>query len=95
MEENQVILVITQNTTKEELAQIAAELKAKRNIDIDYSKSQFLSNGKISEVYLKVDCNDGFKGSTHYSSSGLKFQNVGFMRDYRPDSSKVFHIGKM
>jgi len=95
IDEDQVFLVITQNTTKEELAQIASELKEKRNIDIDYSNSKFSANGKISEVKLEVDCNDGFKGSTHCSGTALKYQNIGFLRDYTSGSDRVFHIGAM
>jgi hypothetical protein len=95
IEEDQVYLVITRNTTREELAQIAAVFKKERNIDIDYSKSKFSANGKISEVNLEVDCNDGFKGSTHCSGSALKFKNIGFVRDYQPNSGNAFHIGSM
>lgn len=95
IDEDQVLLIITQNTTKEELEQIAIELKEKSNIDMDFSKSKFLENGKISEVNLEVDCNDGFKGSTHCSANTLKRQNIGFSRDYRTGSTQVFHIGAM
>jgi uncharacterized protein YxeA len=93
--EDQVFLVITPNTTKEELAQIAIEFKEKKNIDIDYSKSTFSADGKISEVNLVVDCNDGFKGSTHCSATALTFKNIGFSRDYSTESMNVFHIGAM
>lgn len=93
--EDQVFLVITPNTTKEELAQIAIELKEKKNIDMDYSKSTFSADGKISEVNLEVDCNDGFKGSTHCSATALKYKNVGFVRDYTAEGDTVFHIGVM
>jgi hypothetical protein len=95
MDQDQVMLVITQNTTKEELEQIALEVKEKRNIDLDYSKSTFTANGRISEVKLEVDCNDGFKGSTQCSATVLKFQNIGFLRDYGANSDPVFHIGSM
>ena len=95
IDEDQVFLVITQNTTKEELAKIAAELKQKKNIDIEYSNSKFKASGKISELKLEVDCNDGFKGSTHCSGNTLKFPHLGYLRDYRADRDEVFHIGVM
>jgi hypothetical protein len=95
IDEDMVILVITQNTTEAELARIASELKAKKNIELDYSKSTFLANGKISDVTLEVDCNDGFKGSTQCSASALKGRNIGFKRDYQTGSDLVFHIGFM
>ena len=95
IDENQAYLVITQNTTQEELEKIAAAFKEQKNIDIDYSKSKFSKNGKISDVSLEVDCNDGFKGSTQCSESALKFQNIGFVRDYQSGSAITFHIGSM
>ena len=95
IEEDRAYLVITQNTTQEELQKIAAAFKELKNIDIDYSKSKFSKNGKISDVSLEVDCNDGFKGSTQCSESALKFQNIGFVRDYQSGSAITFHIGSM
>ena len=95
IDENQAYLVITQNTTKKELEKIAALFKEKKNIDMNYSQSKFARNGKIIELSLEVDCNDGFKGSTHCSESALKFQNMGFVRDYQAGSGKTFHIGSM
>ena len=95
IDEDQVYLVITQNTTKEELAKIAVELKERKNIDLDYSNSLFQANGKISELKLTVDCNDGFKGSTNCTSGALKLRNMGFLRDYQSESETTFHIGPM
>jgi hypothetical protein len=91
----EVFLVITENTTKEELSQIAATFKEKRNIDIDFSKSQFSKEGKIVDLDLKVDCNDGFKGTTAGSFESFRFSNYGFIRDYSPESERAFHIGSM
>ncbi len=91
----EVFLVITENTTKQELIQIAAEFKEKRNIDIDFSKSEFSGSGKILNLDLKVDCNDGFKGTTAGSSESFRFNYYGFSRDYSPESKRAFHIGAM
>jgi len=91
----EVFLVVTENTTKEELVQIAAEFKERRNIDIDFSKSKFSDNGKILDLDLKVDCNDGFKGTTAGSSVSFRLNNYGFSRDYSPESKRAFHIGAM
>ena len=95
MDKGMVFLIITPNTTKAELEQIASELKEKRNIDLDYTQSTFRENGSISDVKITVDCNDGFKGATQCSSSALKFRNIGFIRDYQTDGDVVFHIGAM
>ena len=90
-----VFLVITENTTKAELVQLALEFKEKRNIDIDFSKSQFSKDGRILDLDLKLDCNDGFKGTTAGSFESFRFSNYGFVRDYTPESERAFHIGSM
>lgn len=95
VESEKVFLVITGNTTKNELSQIATEFKQKKNIDIDFSKSQFAEDGKILDLYLKVDCNDGFKGNTAGSFGAFRHNNYGFARDYSPKSETVFQIGAM
>jgi hypothetical protein len=95
VDSEEVFLVITENTTKKELVQIAAEFKEKRNIDIDFSRSQFSDKGKILDLDLKVDCNDGFKGTTAGPAGSFRLSNYGFSRDYSPESKRAFHIGAM
>ena len=88
-------LKITQNTTATELKQIAAEFKNQKNIVIDYSESEFNRDGKINLLSLKVDCNDGFSGTTKISNLLLKMHKCGFLRDYRSKTKIPFSIGKM
>ncbi|MCE2611712.1 hypothetical protein LVD13_01930 [Flavobacteriaceae bacterium D16] len=95
LDSEEVFLVITENTTKEELSQITAKFKEKRNIDIDFSKSQFSKEGRILNLDLKVDCNDGFKGTTAGSFKSFRFGNYGFYRNYSSESERAFHIGSM
>ena len=88
-------LKITQNTTATELKQIAAQFKNQKNIVVDYSYSKFKSDGKINFLSLKVDCNDGFSGTTKNSNLLLKMNKYGFYRDYRSKTKIPFSIGRM
>ncbi|WP_086029991.1 PspC domain-containing protein [Tenacibaculum holothuriorum] len=80
-------LIITKETTKSELKELARWFKNKKNIDIDFSESSFFNNGKIKSYILKVNCNDGYKGNT--ASKGITINNGkhGFIRNY--DNSTV------
>jgi uncharacterized protein YxeA len=88
-----VFLIITENTTETELKKIASEFKVKKNILVDFSKTEFSKNGKIKNLSLEVDCNDGFKGTSSCSGVLLKLKNFGFERDYAENSGVPFGIG--
>lgn len=90
-----VFLIITENTTEIELKKIASEFKVEKNITVDFSKTQFARNGKIKNLNLEVDCNDGFKGTATSSAEILKAKNSGFSRDYSENSKVPFVIGAM
>ena len=90
-----VFLIITENTTEIELAKIAPEFKAEKNITVDFSKTEFTENGKIKTLNFEVDCNEGFKGSATSSGVILKAKNSGFSRDYSENSKVPFVIGAM
>lgn len=94
-ESEKVYLLITENTTRNELTKIAAEFKRKRNIILDFSKTEFSEYGKIEKLNLEVDCNDGFRGIAISSGKILKSKNSGFSRDYTKDSKVPFVIGAM
>ena len=90
-----VFLVITENTTENELIKIASEFKTVKNIKVDFSKTEFLENGKIKTLNLEVDCNDGFIGNATSTGDILKSKNSGFLRDYSKDAKVPFVIGAM
>ncbi|WP_271406452.1 PspC domain-containing protein [Tenacibaculum soleae] len=87
-------LIITKETTKNELKKLARWFKDRKNIDIDFSESSFYGNGKIKTYSLKVDCNDGFKGKTkkHTKSIILGNGKHGFTRSYNDNDSITFKI---
>jgi hypothetical protein len=90
-----VFLIITENTTERELTKISSEFKTKREIIIDYSETKFYGSGRVKTLNLKVDCNDGFNGTTITSGLILKIKNSGFSRDYSKNSKVPFIIGAM
>lgn len=91
--EEKVYLKIGTNTTKDELIKISAEFLAKRNISIDFQDSEFDDDGKIINLDLNVDYNDGNSGSTHAEQLALMINKFGFSRDYTGDSKAPMHIG--
>jgi hypothetical protein len=73
------------------LEKIKAGLK-KEKIDLNFEKLEFDSmNGKLSFIKFRVDCNDGFKGSTGLPLS--KDKKIGFYRDYDPRADSPFGVG--
>ncbi|MBT3207016.1 MAG: hypothetical protein HN704_12570 [Bacteroidetes bacterium] len=93
--DDKVFLIITAKTTKTELISISQEMKEKKNIDIDFSESEFHTNDIITKLALKVDCNDGFSGSTEASNIPLNLNNFGFFRTYSDSTDIPFSIGTM
>ncbi len=90
-----VFLIITKNTTKDELTKITTEFKLKRNIDVDFTETTFYDNGKVKNVNLEVDCNDGYKGFAKNFGTIFTLNNCGFQRDYRENAEKPWSIGSM
>jgi hypothetical protein len=88
-------LIITENTTKDELTKIATEFKLVRNIDIDFTETTFYDDGKVKNVNLEVDCNDGYKGVAKNFGTTFSLNNCGFQRDYSKNAEKPWSIGSM
>ena len=91
--DEKVYLKVGANTTEAELIEISKELLAERNISIDFQDSEFDDNGKIIDLDLNVDFNDGNSGSTHAEQIALMINKFGFSRDYTEDSKAPIHIG--
>ena len=88
-------LKICPNTTVSELKKISIEFKEKRNIDIDYSKSIFFDNGKINNLILKVNTNDGYSGEASCTNAALKIKKFGFIRDNSKEAKQRFYLGAL
>lgn len=90
MKEDLVMLVIDQNTTKDELAEYKACLKKERNIILDYDLT-FDRHNKLREISLRVNCNDGFKGSLIRALR--KKDKIGFYRIFKEGYDTPFMVG--
>ena len=66
-----------------------------KNIDIDFSESTFYEDGKVKNVNLEVDCNDGFSGVAKNFGTTFDINNCGFQRDYTENAEKPWSIGTM
>ena len=86
-------LVITNGTTQDELTKITEEFKTERSIDLDFSKTEFSSDGKIKNLNFEVNCNDGFRGDATSTADILQTKNSGFSRDYRENAKEPFVMG--
>ncbi|SEB35976.1 Phage shock protein PspC (stress-responsive transcriptional regulator) [Tenacibaculum sp. MAR_2009_124] len=75
-------LVVTEETTRNELKKLARWFKNRKNIDIDFSKSTFFDNGKIKTYKIEVDCNDGFNGKSTSKNTVIGIGKHGFIRNY-------------
>ncbi len=81
-------LVVTKETTKNELEKLARWFKNRKNIDIDFSESTFYDNGKIKAYKIEVDCNDGFKGKSASKNTRIGIGKHGFIRNYDENGEK-------
>jgi len=89
-----VMLVVNYETNKSELASYQKTLKDEYNIDLDYSQSVFYTNGKLKEVSLKIDCNDGIKGTLESSDLELnQNEKVGFYKSLKKEHEIKFGVG--
>lgn len=86
-------LIITKETTKKQLQELATWFKNRKNIDINFSDSEFYQNGNIKTYSLKVDCNDGFNGKSNVKGFVIGDGKHGFTREYSEnDKSIAFKI---
>jgi len=89
------LIEISFNSTMnmEDLESIQSKLKQK-GIDLDYKKTAFNKNSKLSSISFKVDCNDEFSGSASQSFL-TENSRFGFRRDYTEKVKTPFKIGSL
>ncbi len=85
-----VLIIIKENWTIDSLTNTQNVLKRK-GIDFQFSGLKFKS-GKIDSISIKVNTNDGYKGSASTAESNLK-DNFGFFRNYDKKFKHQFAIG--
>lgn len=92
MKEDLVMLVIDQQTTKEELDAYKTRLKKERNITLSYDLT-FDRKNKLREISFQVDCHDGFKGSLIRTLG--KRDKIGFYRIFVTGYDTPFMVGNL
>jgi hypothetical protein len=86
-------LIITNNTTKAELEDIADFLQNEKNVAFDFSNSTFNKDGVLEEASIYVDFGDGFEGTANANNFSLKTAEFGFIRTFNPNGKDTFRIG--
>jgi len=90
--EGYALLKISHETTKDELASITEKLVS-QSIQIDYSGSEFYSDGKLKKLSLAVIIPEGNRGVTAADIVALQYRYFGFL--YQKEGSPVFKIGEI
>jgi hypothetical protein len=93
LKNNTVLLIIDKETSIAEMDIYKTELKEKYNISIDYQITSD-NDGQYKTISLKVNCNDGFVGSTKITFTKKK-QKIGFFRSYSVEQNTPFIIGNL
>ena len=88
---NRIEVVLTNNLTREVLMDAKKELWDNSKIILDYNTLEFGQNGKIKQIKISVDCQDGFKGSYWTTNFKNNFA-FGFYRDYNEGVSSPFGL---
>ena len=84
--------IISKQTTKKELEKLVNWFKNKSNIDISITNPKYNANNEISNVILKINCNDGYKGELKISNNTLNNIPKGFRRVYNESEKLAFKI---
>ncbi len=82
-------LIITKETTRSELQKLVKWFKERKNIDIDYAGSEFYSNGKIKNYSVKVNCNDGYEGTSSSKDKRIGNKTHGFIRSFDTENNRI------
>ncbi|MBK9256313.1 MAG: hypothetical protein IPM42_12565 [Saprospiraceae bacterium] len=87
-----VLMKLSHQTTKTELESMSIKL-ANQNIEMDYSNSEFLEDGRLRILKLVVKTPDGSTGTTSADIVNLQYKYFGFL--YDKAGAPVFRIGEM
>ena len=90
--DNKVVVKICVNTSREELEEIKSVLKSEKNIDFDYSKTTFSSDGQIDLLDFIVKGPEGYQGHVQ-TELYMTDEYHGFIRDYNKGAEKPFSCG--
>lgn len=86
-----VELIIADNWTPDSLETAKTRLKKAYNIDLYFKDVNIREDGSIQNLFIEVNCNDGYRGSAHMSKE-LR-EHFGFKRDYKVFAATTFAVG--
>jgi hypothetical protein len=90
--DEKVTCIINRNTSWEELQEYKARLWEKKQIKFDIEQVDFNRAKQITKIKIRVDCNDGFKGSAQTVFKDDK-SKMSFYRIYDKAAGSPFGIG--
>lgn len=85
-----IIMKVSHQSTKEELMKWQKDLSLK-NIEFNFSNSEFFDDGKIRKLSFTVLFPDGTKGSATGDLVAIQYRYFGFI--YTPNEDVSFSIG--
>lgn len=91
VDKNYAEVKISHEATEKSLQIIQSDLKNIANIEMDFSKSTFLDDGRIQDLKITVTLPNGQRGSTQADLMTLQYKYYGFK--YDPESQPIFVIG--
>lgn len=92
--QDEVLVKICVNTTKDELANMKQVLMSERNIDFNFDQTTFSSNGKIDQLDFVVKGPEGYNSHVQ-ADLYMTDEYHGFKRDFREGATQNFHCGAM
>jgi len=90
-----VCLKVGKKTTKSELKKIVVDLLAKKNIEIDFSDSEFTKSENIKSLDLKVGYREGYSGQFTAPISNFAGVRYGFRRNYSSNAAVPLEMCSM
>lgn len=88
---NSALIKISHEATQSQLEQIQSNLRSTSHIDLDFSQSTFLDNGRIQNFKFSVRLPNGSSGTASADLLMLQYHYCGF--SYNPDGSPSFMTG--
>ncbi len=87
-EKENIEIVITKTTTKQEIDKLTADLKNK-GVTLTIAKLKYNKEGQIDKIKGKIDFNDNHSGTFEDTEN---FEKLVITRNYNKDAKKTFSI---
>ncbi|MFM2394185.1 MAG: hypothetical protein RLZZ546_2167 [Bacteroidota bacterium] len=90
MDGDKILMKVSHQSTKEEMLKWQQDLSAK-NIELNFSNSEFFDEGKIRKLSFTVKFPDGTVGSAGGDLVSLQYRYIGFI--YSSKDNEIFKVG--